>query len=57
MDAIQWGVHVWKCLEVLVYCQQVRTQSFLGRQLTIVMFDSIFHTVGYMLAERYCSAV
>jgi len=31
--------------------------EFLRRQLTVVMLDSILYTVGYMLVERYCSAV
>ena len=35
----------------------MRTKSFLSRQLTVVMLDSILYTVGYMLVEHYCSAV
>ena len=31
--------------------------ELLRRQLTVVMLDSILYTVGYMLVERYCSAV
>jgi hypothetical protein len=48
MDAAQQGAHVGRCLEELVYFEQVDS-TVLVLQLTVIVLDSILDSVGYVL--------
>jgi hypothetical protein len=53
MDAVQWDVHVERCLEELVYVQRDKIWKALRWQLTVIMLYFVLDSVGYMLKKCY----